>query len=327
MPASAPSSRPHHLLIPYAGRGTPGCRAALAALKLPNLERLLARLAPAGEDAQDESTLSPPHERALAVSLGLTAGDGLIPWAAHEARELGLPAAVSGEGWGLMTLCHWQVGIDDVALGDPGQLQISAGESSALREAVRPFFEEDGIDVHPTPDPGRWLARSALFDGLATASIDRAVGRPISEWSPLTEASRPLRRLQNEMQMLLYTHPVNDARSERRVPPINSFWLSGTGPLPAESAAPADTPELDERLRAAALRDDAPGWTEAWQALDAQRIAPLLAECERGAPVRLTLCGDRAARSFVPREGGVLASFARRLFERPPAAAEVLGSL
>jgi len=327
MPASAPSSRPRHLLIPFAGRGTPGCRAALATLKLPNLERLLARLTPAGDDAQDESTLSPPHERALAAALGLPGGDGHLPWAALEARELGLPAAAAGQGWGLMTLCHWQVGIDDVALGDPGQLEIAAEESAALLAAVRPFFEEDGITVHATPDPGHWLAHSALFEGLATASIDRAVGHPISEWSPLTEASRPLRRLQNEMQMLLYTHPVNDARTERRVPPINSFWLSGTGPLPAEAAADAATPELDERLRATALRDDAPGWAEAWQALDAQRIADLLADCERGDAVRLTLCGDRAARSFVPREGGGLASFARRLFERPPGAAEVLGAL
>jgi hypothetical protein len=31
------------------------------------------------------------------------------------------------------------------------------------------------------------------------------VGYPISQWSPLADAARPLRRLQNEMQMLLYT--------------------------------------------------------------------------------------------------------------------------
>ncbi|SFM87352.1 hypothetical protein [Variovorax sp. OV329] len=326
MPASAPARAPH-LVIPFAGRATPGCRAALAQLKLPNLERLLARLAPAQEDAQDESTLSPPHKRALAAARGLPTVDGLIPWAALEARELGLPPASPDQGWGLMTLCHWQVGIDDVALGDPEQLDISAAESAALLDALRPFFVEDGIEVYATPEPGRWLARSALLDGLATASIDRAVGHPISEWSPLTEASRPLRRLQNEMQMLLYTHAVNDARTERRVPPINSFWLSGTGVLPADFAGTVVAPEVDSRLRTPALRDDAPGWSEAWQALDAQRIAPLLADSERGAAVRLTLCGDRAAKTFVPREGGGLAAFARRLFERPPAVAEVLGAL
>ena len=323
MPVPVSDSSRHHLVIPYAGRGTPGCRAALAALRLPNLERLLIRLAPSHEDTQDDTSLSPPHERALAAALGLPVADGLIPWAALQAREFGL---AKDAAWGLMTLCHWQVGIDDVALGDPAQLDISAQESAALLEAVRPFFEEDGLAVHAGRRPGEWLAHGALLDGLPTASIDRAVGRPISEWSPQGEAARPLRRLQNEMQMLLYTHPINDARAERRAPAINSFWLSGTGRLPAD-LPPSPMPETDDTLRAVALRDDAPGWTEAWQALDAQRIPALLADIERGAPVRLTLCGDRTARSYVPRQGGGLSSFARRLFERSPSVAEVLGTL
>ncbi len=330
MPASVPasSSPPHHLVIAHAGHSAPAIRDTLASLKLPNLERLLARLQLAHEDAQDdESSLSPPHERALAAALGLPVADGLIPWAARQARELGLPPAPAGQGWGLMTLCHWQVGIDDVALGDPGMLHIGADESAALLDAVRPFFDEDGIAVHPTPQPGRWLALSTLFDGLPTASIDRATGYPISEWSPRGEAARPLRRLQNEMQMLLYTHPVNDARAERGVPAINSFWLSGTGALPANMTADVAGVTYDDSLRAATARADAAAWAQAWQALDAQRLAPLLADAQRGAPVRLTLCGERAARSFMPREGGGLASLARRLFERTPSAADVLGTL
>src|SRR6478752_6779178 len=136
MLASVPASSPHHLLIAYAGRSTPAIRAALPSLKLPNLQRLLARLQPVGQDMQDESSQSPPHERALAAALGLPTTDGLIPWAARQARQFGLPPAPPGQGWGLMTLCHWQVGIDDVALGDPGMLQIAADESAALLAAV-----------------------------------------------------------------------------------------------------------------------------------------------------------------------------------------------
>ncbi|HSV58412.1 MAG TPA: hypothetical protein VLJ19_05885 [Variovorax sp.] len=320
MPASP------HLLIPYAGRGTPACRAALASLKLRNLERLMARLELGADDTQDDTTLSPPHERALAAALGIAAPDGCIPWAAWQAREADLPQALPGQAWSLMTLCHWQVGIDDAALGDPQALGIGAEESAILFEAVRPFLAEDGIELHPTPQPGRWLAQGRLFDGLASASIDRAVGHPISDWSPLTEATRPLRRLQNEIQMLLYTHPVNDARAERGLPAINSFWASGTGALPANAAPAAAAPEVDQRLRDAAVRDDSAAWAQAWQALDAQRLPALLAEAERGAAIRLTLCGDRSARSFTPRPGGFTA-FAKRLFERAPASAELLGTL
>ena len=43
---------------------------------------------------------------------------------------------------------------------------------------------------------------------------------------------KTLTRLQNEMQMLLYTHPFNDVRDSQRKLPVNSFWISGTGDLP-----------------------------------------------------------------------------------------------
>ena len=313
-----PSSR--HLLIPFAGRGSPACRAALPALRLPNLEALLSRLSLAEADTQDESTRSPPHERALASALGISAADGCIPWAALEARQAGIAEPGDREGWGLVSLCNWQVGIDDVVLGDPAAIEIDAAESAALLAAAHPFFEEDGIALHPSPTPGRWLARAHIFEGLATASIDRAVGHPISQWSPLAEAARPLRRLQNEMQMLLYTQRVNDDRAARGVPPINSFWLSGTGALgPGVPPAGTAAPTVSDALRVAALRDDGLGWIEAWQALDAGPVAGLLAAYTAGADVTLTLCGDRTAQRHAvqPRS---LVGWARSLFDRPRAA-------
>jgi len=292
--------------------------AALAAMRLPALEALLARLDLVHDDTQSDATLSPPHERAHAEALGIGAADGCIPWAALEARRLGLPVAGEHDAWGVATLCHWQVGIDDVVLGDPSAIDIDAGESAALLATVRPFFEEDGIALHPSSVPGRWLARGPVFEGLATASVDRAVGFPIAHWSPLTVAARPLRRLQNEMQMLLYTDRVNDERSARGVLPINSFWLSGTGRLP-QSATSGDRsmpePIVDATLRIAALRDDGAAWAAAWQALDTGTLADLLAASARGEAVALTLCGDRSAQRFgtVPRG---LMRRARDLFRR-----------
>jgi len=308
-----------HLLIPFAGRGSPACRAALAGLRLPKLEALLARLARVHEDTRDDSTLSPPHERALAEALGITAADGCIPWGALEALQSGLGPTDGAQSWGIATLCHWQVGIDDVMLGDPSAIEIDAQESDALLAAARPFFEEDGIALHASTTPGRWLVQGPIFDGLATASIDRAVGFPISQWSPLSDAGRPLRRLQNEMQMLLYTERVNDARTARGVPPINSFWLSGTGSLPAGFVPQASSPTLADALRLPALRDDGSAWASAWQALDAGPVAELLAACARGEPVSLTLCGDHSAQRFEVQPRGLM-GWARSLFGRPAAA-------
>jgi hypothetical protein len=291
----------------------------LAGLRLPKLEALLGRLSLTHEDMQDDSTLSPPHERALANALGIAAADGRIPWAALEAKDAGLGPTDGGESWGMATLCHWQVGIDDVVLGVPGAIQIDATESDTLLAAARPFFEEDGIALHPSAMPGRWLAHGKVFDGIASASIDRAVGYPISQWSPLTEAARPLRKLQNEMQMLLYTERVNDDRTARGVPPINSFWLSGTGSLPGMPKPNGPVPTVADALRIPALRDDGAGWASAWQALDAGPVAALLADAASGADVALTLCGDRGARCFGVQPRG-LVGWARSLFNRQGAA-------
>ncbi|MDB5730253.1 MAG: hypothetical protein JWQ03_148 [Variovorax sp.] len=318
-PALPGASASSHLLIPFAGRGTPGCLAALADLRLPHLEALLARLTLAHEDAQPPDTLSPPHERALADALGLPGTDGCIPWAAREAQQAGLAQAGADAAWGVLTLCHWEVAIDEVVLDDPYGIAIDAAESDTLLAAARPFFEEDGIALHATATPGRWLACGELLRALPTASLDRVAGQPISAWSPQTEAMRPWRKLQNEMQMLLYTQRVNDERMTRGVPSINSFWVSGTGALPPARAPQAATaaPEVAESLRRPALRDDGAAWAEAWHVLDAGACARLLAEHQRGADVTLTLCGDRGARRYAPRSRG-FGRWLKGLFGRQP---------
>ncbi|WP_225784150.1 hypothetical protein [Xenophilus sp. Marseille-Q4582] len=311
-----------HLLIPFASHPGVACRMALRELDLPHLQALLARLAVAQEDAQDESTLSPPHERALARARGLAVADGLLPWAALAAEAQGLPQA-EGQGWGLLTLCHWQVGLSEVVLGDPPQMGITAQESDALLALARPFFEEDGLALFATPEPGRWLVRGALLQDLPTASVDRAVGQPLAPWLPMGDAARPLRRLQNEIQMLLYTHRVNDDRAAHGMVPINSFWLSGTGRAPAQPLAP--TPRVAGQLRESALQDDGAGWARCWTQLDAQVLAPLCAQADAGQPLTLTLCGARSALRLENRPRGLGAWLRSRL--RRPEVAPVLEAL
>ena len=99
----------------------------------------------------------------------------------------------------------------------------------------------------------------------------------------------------NEVQMLLYTHPLNAEREARGLLPVNSFWLSGCGALQRSTAEP---PRVDERLRGPALSDDWAAWAKAWQTLDEGPLAELLQRAEQGQPVRLTLCGERSGAAF-----------------------------
>jgi len=241
------------------------------------------------------ATLSPPHERAWAQAMGWRVADGALPSAARAAAARGLDAAghEASQGWAFISLCNWHVSNGQVTLGDPAHLQIDEATDATLFQAMQSFFAEDGIALHPYK-PGQWLAQSALFVDLPTASLDRVIGRNIDPWLvgshttlPLSSAAQLLRRLQNEMQMLLYTHPVNDARRLT----INSFWVHGTGALPASLPARSE-PVVVQTLRDSALQQDLIGWLEAWQHVDAQVIAPLLARVAAGEPQRLVLCGE-----------------------------------
>ncbi|MDZ7867472.1 phosphoglycerate mutase [Acidovorax sp.] len=284
-----------HLLIPYAASASEGCQQTLSTLDLPHLDRLLARLAadPAHSSTAEETSFSTPHERALAQALGLTAEDGRPPWAAWYRQQRG--QAVSGQAWAFVTPCQWQVTTDHVTLRDPEALGLDDESSRALLAIVSPWFTEDGIHLH-YDQPTRWLAEGPLFADLATASLDRVLLRDVRAWMPDAARARTLHRLHSEMQMLLYTHAFNDARAERGLPTVNSFWVHGAGTLPASTPAPA--PQMPLALRDAALHEDWRAWGAAWRALDAGPVAELLRQAEQGSAVRLTLCGDRAALAF-----------------------------
>lgn len=301
-----------HLLIPFASCPGEDCGAALRALKLPHLQKLLTRLQALPVDDGDALSLSPPHERALARALGLPVADGLIAWAALEARQ----ALAASGAWGLVTPCHWRIGSQQVAMDSAALPDFPADESQALLAAMQPYFAEDGIALHYR-QPTRWLVQSDLFDALATAALDRVAGRDIGQWLPTDRHATKLRRLQSEMQMLLYNHPVNEARSARGLPVVNAFWLSGTGALaPTEGVSTAEMPQSVNSLRVAALANDWAAWAQAWQATDAGECADLLQALDQGTAVQLTLCGERGAQTFVAAPLSLLERLKRR-FNRP----------
>lgn len=304
-----------HFLIPYAASHAEGCLAVLPTLTLPNLQKLLNRLTPQPLEGGDELSWSPPHERALARSLGLPVLDGQLPWAALATSQRSELAHLQG-GWAFVTLCHWQATTHEVTMRQLPMHDLSAAESDQLLTAMQPFFAQDGITLYPF-EAGRWLAHGAVFDGLPSASPDRVLGRNLSPWMPTAAQASGLIRLVSEMQMLLYTHPLNDAREARGALTVNAIWFSGTGALPASRPGPAPvTPVMVSTLREAALRDDWAGWASAWQQLDAGHLKQLLDAQARGDAVRLTLCGERHAQSWIPQPPGLKQKI-RQLFSAP----------
>jgi len=307
-------NRAMHIVISHAAPPGPRCRAASAALQLPHLQALLRRAGAQTLHRGSADSLTPLAEH---LASGRAYGDGLVPWAAWLAQASGLYA--DGQHWALISPCHLQIHSDHVAMQDPALLQLPEDESRTLLAAMQPYFEEDGIALH-WHSAHTWLAQGPMFQKLASASLSRVRGQPTDPWIPRQSAAQTLRRLQNEMQMLLYTHAVNDVRSARGQAPVNGFWISGTGsPLPVGSASrimanplhallPLESAGLGpvcphavyiNTLEASALRDDPEAWVQAWHNLDAQVFAPLAAQQASGPDIRISLCGEQRARTLL----------------------------
>lgn len=307
-------NRDMHIVISHAAAPGPRCRAANAALNLPHLQTLLQRVAAQTLHAGRPESLTPLAEH---MASGQAYGDGLVPWAAWLAQASALYEG--GQHWALISPCHLQIHSDHVAMQDPDLLQLKEEESRILLAAMQPYFEQDGIALR-WHSASTWLAQGPVFQDLASASLARVRGQPVDSWIPRQSAAQGLRRLQNEMQMLLYTHALNDARSARGQAPVNGFWISGTGTPLATSAAPHLTasPSLAlfpptsgsfglisphamyiETLSVSALRDDAQAWTQVWQDLDTEVFVPLAAPQASGHSISITFCSEQGARTCV----------------------------
>jgi hypothetical protein len=293
-------------------------------LQLPHLQTLLTLLQ-RQQVLQDPETsaLHLPHERLQAQALGWPLEAPTLPWAAWHRAQQG-KQSTEPQAW--MTPCHWQIGMDQVVMADPAHLHLSDEESQQLLQAMQPFLQEDGLQM-TWHSALLWHAQGSLLANLPTASLDRVIGQNVKDWMPNSPAARPLQRLQSEMQMLLYNHPVNDARDARRQHTVNAFWLHGAGTLPATQPAAAPPPPMNEAvtvsdaLRASALHGDLQTWRQAWQQLDATAVAELLAHLKATGQGTLSLCSEHTAYTYTAAPAAWHQKITR-LFNKPsPAAA------
>lgn len=209
------------------------------ALQAPALASLLSRTSAQRRLPADESVRALPHETWLARALGLN-GTGQPAFAGAAMRGYGL--APDGGTWFIVNPVHIEIARTHLMMGDPRHLGLAELESRALFEAARPYMEEAGHALL-YGDAQTWFLRADDWAGLDTATPDAALGMDLTDWMPLGERAAAFRRLQNEIQILWHTHPVNAAREARRLPAVNAFWPWG-------AAGAAGTPVNGARLAA-----------------------------------------------------------------------------
>jgi hypothetical protein len=123
---------------------------------------------------------------------------------------------------------HLRVSGDNVQLLDSHVLQPTDAEAQALVASINLHLAGDGIQIHAA-DAARWYVRISPDDIPVTIPLWRMAGGSVFENLPRQTGKTNWRALQNELQMLLFDHPVNKAREQQGIPTINGIWFWGGG--------------------------------------------------------------------------------------------------
>ena len=198
-----------------------------------------------------------------------------------------LPFVNNGiHSYAVATPVHAVLGLTDLTPLDPALISLDVDASRALCEAADLHLSTEGVRLSFV-DTNTWLVSCANQVSALTERPDWLIGEPLRPSLPRGKDARRVERWMNELQMLLFAHPVNVSREERGLPPINVVWLWGFGannpndevgtvgaapPRPnAEvsnvgrgSAAPTIRPPHVDHLNAV-RKGDVPAWQSAWQ--------------------------------------------------------------
>lgn len=148
-----------------------------------------------------------------------------------------LTAAVDGQTtgsdwWLRADPVHLQMQRNSTRVLAAPALTLNDVEADALVASLNAHFSTDGIAItaaHPT----RWYIRQQDSAAVAAPTLSAAAGRPLPRMSGSGAHASHWHRVLTEAQMVLHEHPVNAAREERGLLPVNSVLLWGGGRKPA----------------------------------------------------------------------------------------------
>ncbi len=198
------------------------------AVDAPQLKAMLARASMRNDTAVDT-------EAWLCQHFGIARQQDW-PLAPLLARGANL-AAASGY-WLCATPVHLETRRNALVLADPASLTITPEESTAFAATLGEHLREESVTLH-APKPNHWFLRGDTTPALTTTHLATVIGRDVRPFLPKGADSARWHRILTEMQMLLHSHPFNDAREARGQLPVNSVWLWGGGTLPPTVPAPA----------------------------------------------------------------------------------------
>lgn len=252
-----------HLLIPDLFLAENFAAEVCAGLSVPALEKMLAR--------GHSETLAPVALESKLCELFGARGEMARDQTAAPVAPIS--AAFDGLGagcWLRADPVHLSLQREQMLLLP--DLQISAEEAAQMCASLNLHFAGQGMEFF-APHPQRWYVRLAALPDIETVPPSQALGRNVHGLLPRGGQALRWHQVFNEIQMLLYAHPLNQAREARGELTINSvwFWGGGDSSLVAQNnyqGVPFDKVLADEVLAemfAAAAQIPYTGWPAQWR--------------------------------------------------------------
>ncbi|MGA7748789.1 MAG: hypothetical protein WCA63_01445 [Gallionella sp.] len=245
-----------HLVIPGLFLPRDFAAEVCAGLSVPALQKLLGR--------GHSEMLEPVPMEDLLCELFDIPSQGNAPIAPISAAFDGLAAGC----WLRADPVHLNLQRDQLLLAG---VHASSEEAAALCASLNDHFAEQGMEFF-TPHPQRWYVRLNALPLMRTTPLSHVIGGDVRRVLPTGEESARWHQLFNEIQMLLYTHPLNEAREARGESIINSVWFWGGGC--GKNASPQQNYDIvssdDVLAEMFAAAEDAPfsAWASQWRAED-----------------------------------------------------------
>lgn len=152
-------------------------------------------------------------------------------------------------------------------------LEIGADEAGQMCVSLNQHFAGQGMEFF-APHPLRWYVRFGVLPDIETVPLSQASGHNVHGLLPKGAEALRWHQVFNEIQMLLFAHPLNEAREARGELPINSVWFWGGGDsalLPQKKYQSVYSDEVLAEMFAAAADIPFAGWPAQWR--DEENIA------------------------------------------------------
>lgn len=132
---------------------------------------------------------------------------------------------------------HLRIEQNHIMLADSQVFKISQEEAKQIvQDLNRNLGSHDFSFLSLRPD--RWYIRTSRAPEMQTHTLGQVTGMNINNFLPTGNESIIWHKIFNEIQMLLYEHPINQVRESRGELIINSVWFWGGGNMPQSMQSP-----------------------------------------------------------------------------------------